>query len=86
MALLYHFHDYGRKSFFLSDTPQGSMRLGVKKVWPGKKCFPWEPTALIFKGYNPYFSGVKPSFLMVLGANGCSLIKLVEEGYQGPFI
>ena len=31
---------------------------------------PWEPTTFIFRGYNPYFGGVKPSFFMVLGSKG----------------
>ena len=31
---------------------------------------PWEPTTLIFSGYNPYYLGVKPSFFMVLGSKG----------------
>ena len=32
---------------------------------------PWEPTfPQLFKGYNPYFLGLKPSFFMVLGSKG----------------
>ena len=31
---------------------------------------PWEPTTFIFRGYNPYFGGVKHSFFMVLGSKG----------------
>ena len=31
---------------------------------------PWEPTTFIFKGYNPYIGGLKPSFFMVLGCKG----------------
>ena len=31
---------------------------------------PWEPTTFIFRGYNPYLVGVKPSFFMVLGSKG----------------
>ena len=31
---------------------------------------PWEPKTFIFKGYNPYIGGVKPSFFMVLGSKG----------------
>ena len=32
------------------------------------KFIPWEPTTFIFKGYNPYIGGLKPSFFMVLGS------------------
>ena len=31
---------------------------------------PWEPTTFIFRGYNPYIGGWKPSFFMVLGSKG----------------
>ena len=31
---------------------------------------PWEPTTFIFRGYNPYIGGSKPSFFMVLGSKG----------------
>ena len=32
---------------------------------------PWEPTVpSIFRGYNPYIGGSKPSFFTVLGAHG----------------
>ena len=31
---------------------------------------PWEPTTFIFRGYNPYIGGLKPSFFMVLGSKG----------------
>ena len=30
----------------------------------------WEPTTFIFRGYNSYIGGVKPSFFMVLGSKG----------------
>ena len=33
---------------------------------------PWEPKTFIFRGYNPYIWGVKPSFFMVLGSKGRS--------------
>ena len=33
---------------------------------------PWEPKTFIFRGYNPYIGGVKPSFFMVLGSKGRS--------------
>ena len=29
--------------------------------------------SFIFRGYNPYFGGVKPSFFMVLGSKGIYL-------------
>ena len=32
-----------------------------------KENLPWKPTTIIFRGYNPYLGGFKPSFLMVLG-------------------
>ena len=31
---------------------------------------PWEPKTFIFRGYNPYIGGVKPSNFMVLGSHG----------------
>ena len=31
---------------------------------------PWEPQTLIFRGYDPYIEGLKPSFFMVLGSKG----------------
>ena len=31
---------------------------------------PWEPITFIFRGYNPYIGGSKPSFFMVLGSKG----------------
>jgi len=34
--------------------------------------YPWEPTTLIFRGYKPYFYGLKPSFFVVLGSHGYS--------------
>ena len=35
---------------------------------------PWEPKTFIFRGYNPYIGGVKPSFFMVLGSHGSKLV------------
>ena len=35
-----------------------------------KPYIPWEPTTFIFRGYNPYIGGVKPSFCVVLGSKG----------------
>ena len=32
---------------------------------------PWEPTTFIFRDYNPYIGGLKPSFFMVLGSKRC---------------
>ena len=31
---------------------------------------PWEPTTFIFRGYDPYLGGLKPSLFMVLGSKG----------------
>ena len=36
---------------------------------------PWEPTTFIFRGYNPYIGGLKPSFFMVLGSKEYLLLK-----------
>ena len=37
---------------------------------PFESWSPWEPTTFIFRGYNPYIGGSKPSFCMVLGSKG----------------
>ena len=31
---------------------------------------PWEHKTFIFRGYNPYIGGLRPSFFMVLGSKG----------------
>ena len=31
---------------------------------------PWEPITFIFRGYDPYVEGLKPSLFMVLGSKG----------------
>ena len=31
---------------------------------------PWEPTTFLFRGYNPYIGGSKPSLFMVLASKG----------------
>ena len=36
---------------------------------------PWEPTTFIFRGYNPYIGGLKPSFFVVLGSKGSNLLR-----------
>ena len=37
---------------------------------------PWEPTTFIFRGYNPYVGGVKPSFFHgLLGSHGMKISK-----------
>ena len=38
------------------------------------KKVPGEPKTFIFGGYDPYIEGLKPSFFMVLGSKGCSLL------------
>ena len=35
---------------------------------------PWEPITFIFRGYNPYFAGVQPSFSMGFGVQGYELL------------
>ena len=37
-------------------------------LYPSIYHTPWEPTTFIFRGCNPYFGGLKPSFFMVLGS------------------
>ena len=37
---------------------------------------PWEPKTFIFRGYDPYIEGLKPSFFMVLGSKG-SYIRVI---------
>jgi len=38
---------------------------------------PWELKTFIFRGYNPYIGGLKPSFFMVLGSKGTYIYLLV---------
>ena len=40
----------------------------LRRRW--KKHQPWEPKTFIFRGYNPFIGGLKPSFFMVLGSHG----------------
>ena len=40
------------------------------RATPKTTLLPWEPTTFIFRGYNPYVRGVKPSLFMVLGSKG----------------
>ena len=35
---------------------------------------PWEPKTFIFRGYDAYIEGLKPSFFMVLGSKGIILL------------
>ena len=66
-------------TFFFCDLKH-SWSGDVLFVMPGNKflwmwCFqlyriPWEPKTFIFRGYNPYIGGLKPSFFMVLGSKG----------------
>ena len=35
---------------------------------------PWEPIPFIFRGYDPYIGGSKPSFFMVLGSKGSNYL------------
>ena len=39
---------------------------------------PWEPITFIFRGYNPYIGGSKPSFFMVLGSKGRNAWKSIQ--------
>ena len=42
-----------------------SMEIPDEIMW-----LPREPKTFIFRGYNPYIGGVKPSNFMVLGSHG----------------
>ena len=44
--------------------------FGVKIKNISNHHLPWEPKTFIFRGYNPYIGGLKPSFFMVLGSKG----------------
>ena len=41
---------------------------GIKGIMMVNDPLPWEPKTFIFRGYNPYIGGFKPSFFMVLGS------------------
>ena len=44
-----------------------------------KDSLPWEPETFIFRDYNPYIGGLKPSFFMVLGSKGMGfLLRLLD--------
>ena len=56
---------------FKSRSPAAAEGVGF--FWLGvvrNSCQPWEPKSLIYRGYNPYIGGLKPSFFMVLGSHG----------------
>ena len=40
------------------------------KIFQHVDKLPWELTTVIFKGCNPHFQDLKPSFFMVLGSQG----------------
>ena len=47
-------------------------------MFRGCRCFPrwylpWDPKTVIFRSYNPYMRGSKPSMFMVLGSKGSDL-------------
>ena len=46
---------------------------------------PREPTTFIFRGYNPYFGGVKPSCFMVLGSKGIGCQKPTHWSFWRNF-
>ena len=54
----------------------------LKVTFDFQTCLPWEPITFIFRGYNPYFGGVKPSFFMVLGSHGSRLSSLLPLLHQ----
>ena len=47
---------------------------------------PLEPKTFIFRGYNPYIGGVKPSNFMVLGSHGTIYFFLRGKQLQYIFI
>ena len=48
---------------------------------------PWEPKTFIFRGYNPYIGGLKPSFFMVLGSKGSNfLLQITQMSWYFPFL
>ena len=58
-------------NFGPSEKPPIASRGWEPVFWEfGKHILPWEPTTFIFRGYNPYFEGLKPSCFMVLGSKG----------------
>ena len=60
------------KEGFVTGHPisRGKGRRDLSRSHSKKGSLPWEPTTLIFRGCNPYFGGVKPSFFMALGSKG----------------
>ena len=49
---------------------RGPTNQGELNLYTPTKYLPWEPTTFIFRGYNPYNGGFKPSFFIVLGSQG----------------
>ena len=56
-----------------------SFRVSTSQTNSWNHHLPWEPTTFIFKGYNPYVGGLKPSFFMVLGSKGRTLVGFQPE-------
>ena len=48
----------------------------------GKYTIPWEPKTFIFRGYNPYIGGLKPSFFMVLGSKGTWMLWDIQNPFR----
>ena len=55
----------------------GSFWLGL--VFVESKCTMGTHISFIFRGYNPYIGGVKPSNFMVLGSHGNLFLGLIEK-------
>ena len=51
-------------------APSYPQCLDSKSLAELRRFLPREPTTFIFRGYNPYIGGWKPSFFMVLGSKG----------------
>ena len=60
------------------------IRFSSSKV--GSWYQPWEPTAFIFRGCNPYLGGLKPSFFMVLGSKGSFYFSFGGSGAHPVFL
>ena len=87
--ILYYLEDFGCLVvfFWIPYKNQQSEPSGSGSMWQ----LPWEPTTLIFWGYNPYIGGLKLSsfiFFMVLRSKGTrgelrSFVLFVVGSFKG---